>query len=155
MDRKVKSFRLRVDLLEWLKEYADERCCSEVSLMEHALKSLQEDVARGVPDLPASEPRVERVAVAAAAAQGQVRPARELVDQNQQAARAPGTEGDHRGVAMTRRSCPGGPKVRFRDKQQALFAIRRIQARSERGEVPQRAYFCHACRGWHLTRSAW
>lgn len=50
-----------------------------------------------------------------------------------------------------RRSCPGGGKVRYHDKKQALRAMRYVQAKSTRERVACRVYFCGACRGWHLT----
>lgn len=113
MDRKVKSFRLRVDLLDRLKGCASERGSSEVSVMEAALVSFFDDSAAGVPDLDVTSEvpddpaltRAEQVAAAMVAAAGQVRPARELMERvamdrqallNQQAARARAADG-HRG----------------------------------------------------------
>lgn len=42
-------------------------------------------------------------------------------------------------------------KVRYGSKQFAEMDIVRIQSKSQRSKVPQRAYFCHECHSWHLT----
>jgi hypothetical protein len=55
MDRKVKSFRLRVDLLDWLKAYASERGSSEIAVMESALVDFRSAGEGGVPDLPGDD----------------------------------------------------------------------------------------------------
>lgn len=52
MDRKVKSFRLRVDLLDWLESYAQTRGSSQIAVMEAAVESFQGLARGGVPDLP-------------------------------------------------------------------------------------------------------
>jgi hypothetical protein len=49
------------------------------------------------------------------------------------------------------RSCG---KRRFRDKQQALRALRTLQRVGSRQKIPVRAYQCPACNGWHLTSKA-
>lgn len=49
-----------------------------------------------------------------------------------------------------KRACKSG-KVRFRDHQSATRALRTARARSSREVVPQRAYECPMCKGWHLT----
>jgi hypothetical protein len=48
-----------------------------------------------------------------------------------------------------RRMCAG--KMRFRDKRQATRVLHNFQSKSERAEIPRRAYYCTACRGYHLT----
>lgn len=48
-----------------------------------------------------------------------------------------------------KRSCG---KRRFRDKKEALGALRMIAKELiQRATTPRRAYCCHLCRGWHLT----
>jgi hypothetical protein len=56
MDRKVKSFRLRTDLLSWVESYAAERGSTQVAVLEQALESLRADAEGGVPDLPVDQP---------------------------------------------------------------------------------------------------
>lgn len=57
------------------------------------------------------------------------------------------------------RTCRG--KVRYHDKPQAVGAMHAIQGNRARGEsnrqrTPCRAYYCDACKGWHLTsRRTW
>lgn len=42
-------------------------------------------------------------------------------------------------------------KRRFPDEISAKLAMAGIQRRSSRPRVPQRAYRCDVCKGWHLT----
>ena len=42
-------------------------------------------------------------------------------------------------------------KRRFRDKEQANWAIKMLQRDSSRDRVPCRAYQCIFCQGWHLS----
>jgi len=51
-------------------------------------------------------------------------------------------------VAKKRRRCL---KKRYRDRPEALAALRHLQENSERETVPLRAYFCSRCNGHHLT----
>lgn len=52
------------------------------------------------------------------------------------------------------RTCGG--KVRYRDHDQAIRAIHRLQSRSSREKQVKRAYWCDGCNGWHLTsRAQW
>lgn len=44
-------------------------------------------------------------------------------------------------------------KVRYKDHEQATFAIHTIQQRSIKEQVPVRAYECDLCHGWHLTKA--
>jgi hypothetical protein len=60
MDRKVKSFRLRVDLLDWLESYAQTRGSSQIAVLEAAVESFQGLSEGGVPNLPVVE-RVQPV----------------------------------------------------------------------------------------------
>lgn len=49
------------------------------------------------------------------------------------------------------RACQDFPnKRRFRDKAEAVAALHRL-AKSDRNKVPDRAYFCSNCNGYHLT----
>lgn len=59
MDRKLKSLRMRVDLLDWVKEYAAGRGSTEIAVFEQAVISFKRDTEGGVPDLPAAEVRRE------------------------------------------------------------------------------------------------
>lgn len=52
-------------------------------------------------------------------------------------------------VAKKARSCRG--KRRYKDAAQARRTLRRIGSTSSRERIPVRAYFCAACKGWHLT----
>jgi hypothetical protein len=60
MARKIASFRLEVELLDWVTSYAKSRGTSQAVVVESALRSLQEDSANGVPDLPVTETPVVR-----------------------------------------------------------------------------------------------
>ena len=42
-------------------------------------------------------------------------------------------------------------KTRYITEKYALLDIERIQKKSNRDKIPQRAYFCKKCNGWHLT----
>lgn len=48
-----------------------------------------------------------------------------------------------------KRTCQG--KRRFRDREEAVAAIRTLRTKSDRGKHPHRAYECPTCHGWHLT----
>lgn len=63
MDRKVKSFRLRTDLLAWIESYAKERGSTQIAVLESAVESFKRDCEGGVPDLleEAAEPKVQAV----------------------------------------------------------------------------------------------
>lgn len=50
------------------------------------------------------------------------------------------------------RSCISG-KMRYRSKPEAIRALHLIQNSSRADKIPQRAYECEACKGWHLTSS--
>lgn len=53
-----------------------------------------------------------------------------------------------------RRACPSG-KVRYRDRDAALHALRRIQGSDYvRDVMPTRVYVCSLCNGAHLTSKA-
>jgi hypothetical protein len=54
VDRKVKSFRLRVDLLAWVESYAKQRGSTQVAVLEEAIAGLRLDCEGGAPDLPAA-----------------------------------------------------------------------------------------------------
>lgn len=59
-------------------------------------------------------------------------------------------------MSRKRHRCPNGGKTRYRDQAEARRALRKFAARSTREKFPVRAYFCAACRGWHLTsRAEW
>jgi hypothetical protein len=97
MDRKVKSFRLRVDLLDWVEDYARERGSKQIQVVEAALEEFRRSSEGGVPDLPPEKSGSDYVLEQARAAGHQVRAARDLVDPvvsdrqallNQQAVRA-------------------------------------------------------------------
>jgi len=51
-------------------------------------------------------------------------------------------------VAKKRRRCL---KKRYRDRAEALAALRHLQENSERETVPIRQYFCSRCCGYHVT----
>lgn len=54
-------------------------------------------------------------------------------------------------LCKERRRCPSG-KVGYFSKVAALFDIVTIERmRRRKGRYPRRAYFCTACRRWHLT----
>lgn len=42
-------------------------------------------------------------------------------------------------------------KSRYRYKEYALDAMRRLAAKSVRDTVPCRVYYCEQCMGWHMT----
>jgi hypothetical protein len=68
MARKVASFRLDVDLLDWVGVYAKTRGASQAVVIESALANLKREAEGGVPDLPVAdtpEVRVERALKAA------------------------------------------------------------------------------------------
>jgi hypothetical protein len=79
VEKKVASFRLRVETLAWLRSYADERGCTQADVVEMAAESLRGDAKAGVPDLPAPvakpEPRVDGVVWARALLDRGVSPA--------------------------------------------------------------------------------
>lgn len=52
MAKKVKSFRLDVDLIDWVDGYATERKSTQAAVVEEALRSFKADSEGGVPDLP-------------------------------------------------------------------------------------------------------
>jgi hypothetical protein len=58
VDRKVKSFRLRTDLLAWIESYAKERGSTQIAVLEAAIGSFKDMAGGGVPDLPEEEPAV-------------------------------------------------------------------------------------------------
>jgi hypothetical protein len=54
-------------------------------------------------------------------------------------------------------ACRG--KIRYRDRAEAIEVLHAVEAGQrqgrQRGEtVPQRAYYCDGCHGWHLTKRA-
>lgn len=49
-----------------------------------------------------------------------------------------------------RRFCQKTGKRRYADRKHGQFALRRFSL-SDREVKPIRVYFCHLCRGWHLT----
>ena len=53
---------------------------------------------------------------------------------------------------MTKRTRTCG-KTRYRDEIAAKLALSRVGAggSAPRGKEPQRVYFHHRCRGWHMT----
>jgi hypothetical protein len=51
-------------------------------------------------------------------------------------------------VAKKRRRCL---KKRYRDRPEALGALRHLQETSERETVPIRFFWCSRCCGYHLT----
>lgn len=55
MAKKVASFRLETELLDWLGVYAKTRDTSQGVLVEEALRHFQGLTAGGVPDLPKPE----------------------------------------------------------------------------------------------------
>lgn len=63
MAKKVKSFRLDVDLIDWVDGYATERKSTQAAVVEEALRSFKADSEGGVPDLPAEVSAPETVAV--------------------------------------------------------------------------------------------
>lgn len=42
-------------------------------------------------------------------------------------------------------------KTLYKTEQYALIDLEKIQKKSHRDKVPQRAYFCKKCNGYHLT----
>lgn len=52
-------------------------------------------------------------------------------------------------MSRPRRACGG--KRRYRDHAEAVRTLHRVASRSTRQVVPVRAYWCPACRGFHLT----
>lgn len=76
MARKVASFRLDTELLDWVAQYASSRGASQGTVVESALRSFKEESERGVPDLPVADSPEARVRRAMKAAP--VRPARKL-----------------------------------------------------------------------------
>lgn len=79
MAKKVASFRLEVELLDWVASYAKSRGTSQAVVLEAALRGLQEDSASGVPDLPVVDSPSVRRDRAARATADQVVPARSLL----------------------------------------------------------------------------
>lgn len=55
-----------------------------------------------------------------------------------------------RRVARSKRSACPTRKVRYRDHESAVRALRGV-AGSARAKIPVRAYRCNLCQGWHLT----
>jgi hypothetical protein len=49
--------------------------------------------------------------------------------------------------------CPKENKVRYPTDIDAKMAISRIVLKNAelRDKIPQRAYYCHACKDWHIT----
>lgn len=43
-------------------------------------------------------------------------------------------------------------KVRYKDHEQAVGAIKRIKNMPNDGDKPIRAYQCDICHGWHITK---
>lgn len=58
------------------------------------------------------------------------------------------SRGQRRSKQSKQRACG---KHRYRDRQEALAALRAIVGRSRRDKVVKRAYACDRCHGWHLT----
>lgn len=48
-----------------------------------------------------------------------------------------------------KRTCRG--KTRYRDQQEAVEALHRLQVKSKREVQPTRVYECPICNGYHLT----
>jgi hypothetical protein len=44
-----------------------------------------------------------------------------------------------------------GTKRRWRDKQEVDRALKWFASKSVRDTIPQRAYFCESCRGFHVS----
>lgn len=58
---------------------------------------------------------------------------------------------------VARGACPGGNKVRFRNRNAARAAAdtwRQVAKRSGAPDRQYRAYRCPECNGWHLTTQA-
>ena len=45
-------------------------------------------------------------------------------------------------------------KVGFKDKIQALTALRTIKKQDDGKDKPCRVYFCTGCKHWHLTKTS-
>lgn len=76
MARKVASFRLETELLDWVGAYAKTRGTTQAVVLETALASLKRDAEGGVPHLPVADSPEVRIERAKAAAP--VRPASSL-----------------------------------------------------------------------------
>ena len=48
------------------------------------------------------------------------------------------------------KNCKCG-KIRYRDKQHALWHLHWMQANAVSQKIPSRSYHCELCKGWHLT----
>jgi hypothetical protein len=79
MPKKVASFRLDVDLLEWLGSYAKSRGATQAAVLEGALAAFRRECEGGVPDLPVPDSPVVRRQRAQVAAAGQVAPASDFL----------------------------------------------------------------------------
>lgn len=65
MARKVQSYRLNEESIEWVASYSKQRDVPQAEILEAAIASFRSDCERGVPDLPekveATKPQVAPV----------------------------------------------------------------------------------------------
>jgi hypothetical protein len=75
MAKKAATFRLEVDLLDWVATYAKSRGTTQAVVLEGALSAFRDGCEGGVPDLPVADSPEVRRERAREATGGQVRPA--------------------------------------------------------------------------------